>query len=80
MAARKPRAKPKPRSKITLEMPTALKRRLMAFAASRGEHPWRVVERAVRCELADFRFEGGPKTAPGRTADQATDPPLLKVG
>jgi hypothetical protein len=68
--------KPKPRSKVTLEMPTALKRRLMAYAGATGQHPWRVVERAVKRELANFKFEGaGTLAAP----DQA-DSPILKIG
>lgn len=76
MAARKPKAKPKPRSKITIEMPTALKRRLMAYAGATGQHPWRVVEDAVRTKLAKFKFEGAGQPVEASSADS----PHLKIG
>ena len=74
MAAR--RSRPKPRSKLTIEIETRRKRRLMAFSGARGERPSQVIARALDREMAGFKFEGaGPTLA----ADQA-DSPILKIG
>ena len=68
MAKSKAKPAPKRRSKITLEIPADLKRRLLCYAGSRDEHVWRVVERAVERELGGFYFAmRGPAELP--TAD-----------
>jgi hypothetical protein len=76
VAKRKPVRKPKPRSKLTIEIETRRKRRLMAFCGARGERPSQVLARAIDQVTAGFKFEGA-----GSSADcQPIDSPILKIG
>jgi hypothetical protein len=79
MAARKPKAKAAPRSKITIEIKAHLKRRLMAFSGATGESAWRVVDRAVERELEGFYFATRERPAGEDTDRSRDDAPRLKA-
>ena len=72
--------KGRPRSKLTIEIETRRKRRLMAFCGARGERPSQVIARAVDKLMAGFTVSGAGNQSADGLADPGDAAPRLKIG
>jgi hypothetical protein len=59
------------RSKLTIDVPASLKRRIKSFAGARGETASQVLARAAEKELGDFEFRNARIDQPQKPAPKS---------